>query len=179
MKTTKILLLSILSMILLSGCSQSDDSLDLLKKEIESKKANAVAFIPEIPKIKTFSKYTYKSGGLKSPFTKTRSEVITEKKITSEVQPDLKRKKEDLEKFELNDFKMIGTIQKRSDKSIQAVISVDNGKVFIIDKGDYIGKNNGKITNITDSEISLNEIIQNGPYIWIKRPSTIKMIKTE
>lgn len=160
---------------LLSGCN--DSSLEDLKKDIENQKANAQAFIPETPKLKQYEEYIYTSGGLKSPFKNTVSEVRIEKKVLTEVKPDLTRKKGELETYDLNSLKMIGTIKKSKENSLQAILSTGTGKVFIVEKGDYIGKNNGKILNISNDKINLEEIIPNGSYRWIKRPSTINRIK--
>ena len=71
---------------------------------------------------------------------------------------------------------MMGSIMSGSDNQLQAIMDNGMGKVFIVSVGDYIGKNNGIILEITDTYIKLEEIIPNGSYRWVKRPATISMI---
>lgn len=158
----------------LSGCQQTTK--EDLKNEIESAKQSAVGYIPEPPQIVERKAYKYSSSGLKSPFRNSISEIRTEKKTLTEIKPDLNRTKSELESFELQNFYMTGTIKLSKDDSNQAIVNNGRGKTYIVSVGDYMGKNNGKILDITTTSIKLEEIIPNGAYRWVKRPSEIKLI---
>jgi type IV pilus assembly protein PilP len=41
--------------------------------------------------------------------------------------------------------------------------------------GDYLGQNYGKITRITETEISLREIVQDAAGEWIERPGSLQL----
>lgn len=168
------LLIILSSLLVLSGCQKEIDRNEELRQKIENKKLTAVTYIKEVPELKVFSVYNYKSAGLKSPFRKTVSELKIEKIIVSNVKPDLEREKTLLENYDLETLKMTGTIKKKKE-GLEAIIETMDRKVYIVKKGDYLGKNFGKIINISTSEISLKEIVPNGPSIWQERPSVITM----
>lgn len=158
----------------LSGCQQTTK--EDLKNEIEAAKLTAVGYIPESPHIIERHAYKYSSSGLKSPFRNSISEIRTEKKTLTEIKPDLNRKKSELENFDLQNFYMTGTIKLSKDDLNQAIVNNGKGRTFIVSVGDYIGKNNGKILSITNDSIKLEEIIPNGAYRWVKRPTEIKLV---
>jgi len=160
--------------LILTGCKQTE--LSELQEEILNKKINTVGFIPNPPEIEEFKRYNYKSSGLKSPFRNSISELKTEKRTLTEIKPDLEREKTELEEYPLGQYTMMGSIMSGSDNQLQAIMDNGMGKVFIVSVGDYIGKNNGVILEITDTYIKLEEIIPNGSYRWVKRPATISMI---
>lgn len=166
--------ISLASLLLLTACQQSD--ITEVKSQVEKEKKLAVSFLPDALELKVHEDVSYAGSGLKSPFRHTISEVKTAKKTLTEIQPDLERKKGELEGFPLTNFQMLGTIKSEKDDSLQAIVNNGKGKVFIISKGDYIGKNEGKILDIKDGVIELEEIIANGNYRWVKRPATISIL---
>jgi len=173
MRIGKITLL-IGSLFLLTACQQTD--INEVKKEIEKEKKLAVSFLPDSLELKEHEKIKYLGAGLKSPFRHTISEVKTAKKTLTDIKPDENRKKGELEEYPLTNFQMLGTIMSEKDENLQAIVSNGRGKVFIISEGDYIGKNDGKISSIREGIIELEEIIANGNYRWVKRPATISIL---
>jgi len=170
------ILLIILPMLLLSGCN-NENRVEDLRLKIEKKKLTTQVSIPSSPELKQFHVYNYKNANLKSPFRNSISIFKTEKKSFTDIQPDNKRKKSFLESYALVSLKMTGTI-KNPNEGLQAILETDEGKVYIVKKDDYIGRNNGKIQNITSQKIELEEIISNGSYRWQKRPASIQMFIT-
>ena len=51
---------------------------------------------------------------------------------------------------------------------------VDN-LLYQVKPGDYLGQNYGKITKITETEVTLREIVQDAAGEWIERPSTLQL----
>ena len=55
-----------------------------------------------------------------------------------------------------------------------ALLRVDN-LLYQVKPGDYLGQNYGKITRITETGVSLREIVQDAAGEWIERPSALQL----
>ena len=75
-----------------------------------------------------------------------------------------------LEKYPLESLKMIGYLN--VNKRPLAVIQVDD-KVKQIKVGEYIGLDFGMVTQISDSEVKLRELIQDSAGDWSERESSL------
>jgi type IV pilus assembly protein PilP len=55
-----------------------------------------------------------------------------------------------------------------------ALLKVEN-LLYQVKVGEYLGVNYGKITKISETEISLREIVQDAAGEWIERPTTLQL----
>jgi type IV pilus assembly protein PilP len=55
-----------------------------------------------------------------------------------------------------------------------ALLKVDN-LLYQVKQGDYIGQNYGKITKISETDVSLREIVQDAAGEWIERTSALQL----
>ena len=55
-----------------------------------------------------------------------------------------------------------------------ALVKVDN-LLHYVKVGEYMGQNYGKITNLTEKELTLREIVQDASGEWIERTSTLQL----
>lgn len=69
------------------------------------------------------------------------------------------RVREDLESFNLATLKMVATMRMGKDRV--AMIEDSTGKGYIVRRGNYMGRNNGHIENITDDKLELVEQVAN------------------
>lgn len=90
----------------------------------------------------------------------------------SAVAAELNRRKEPLESFPLDSMTMVGSVNKRG--TPYALLKVDN-LLYQVKAGEYLGQNFGKITRITETEITLREIVQDAAGEWIERPTTLQL----
>jgi type IV pilus assembly protein PilP len=51
--------------------------------------------------------------------------------------------------------------------------------LYRVRQGNYIGQNFGFITQITDSSVTLKEIVQDGTGDWSERVSTLQLLEEE
>ncbi len=87
------------------------------------------------------------------------------------------RPREQLEGFPLESIDFIGVVNKLKNKERRALIKVD-GVVYQVAKGNYMGQNFGRITEINDTEIILKEIAQDPSgqtADWIERQTTLQL----
>jgi type IV pilus assembly protein PilP len=85
---------------------------------------------------------------------------------------EINRRKEPLEAYPLDSMSMVGSVTKQARP--YALLRVDN-LLYQVKAGDYLGQNYGKITKISETDISLREIVQDAAGEWIERTSSLQL----
>jgi type IV pilus assembly protein PilP len=88
------------------------------------------------------------------------------------IAPELARRKEPLEGFPLDSMLLVGSLIKAGQHV--ALVKVDN-LLYQVKVGGYLGQNYGKVTKITETEVTLREIVQDAVGEWIERVATIQL----
>jgi type IV pilus assembly protein PilP len=166
----KRLVLPIAAAMLAAGCgSQMDD----LKKFVRDSDKNLPRRVEPLPSVKPFEPFAYEGFDLPDPF-KPRKLAAPKEGPGTGVAPDLNRRKEPLEAFPLDQLKMVGTLQQGNDT--YALVRADK-TLYRVKKGNYMGQNFGLITDVTDSEIKLKEIVQDSGGDWAERQSVLPLLE--
>ena len=167
---------AMLAVSLLSGCSSSDFSdLDEFMAQTKAKPAGQ---IKPIPPFKTYKAFSYSATGFRSPFERpVEVSEITRLQTVSSVKPDENRTKEFLEQFSLDSLTMVGTLEQS--ETLWALLLDREGGVHRVKKGNYMGRNHGRIIETTETYLAVVEIVPNGVDGWVERPRTIKLKVTE
>ena len=159
---------------LVAGCNSSTNNyndLALFLKEVNSLPTEPIA---ELIELTTPQEKIYQGMKKRSPFSNPLNYTVINK-AKSQVMPDINRTKSELENFDLGAFIMLGHISGNEDH--WALVKLNNSnQVHSVTIGDYLGKNHGKITGISDEGIQLTEIITMGRY-WVERNSIIELKK--
>ncbi|KTD50639.1 type IV pilus biogenesis protein PilP [Legionella quinlivanii] len=145
-------LIVILTGYVLSGCDTSADlELSRYINEVKSRKAQP---IEPIPTIKPLAKFVYpENESRRSPF-----KPKTVKQFQDKLAPNTKRPKQPLEEYPLDSLKFVGIL--KQDNMIWGLISKPSGEIVRVRPGDYMGQNYGKIIQITNNILKLEETIQ-------------------
>lgn len=85
---------------------------------------------------------------------------------------EMRRRKEPLEAYPLDSIVMVGSVSRAGQP--HALIRVDN-LLHYVKAGEYMGQNYGKITRVTEKELTLREIVQDAAGEWIERSSTLQL----
>jgi type IV pilus assembly protein PilP len=85
---------------------------------------------------------------------------------------ELRRRKQPLEAFPLDSMTMVGSLIRQGQP--HALLKVER-LLHYVKAGDYLGQNFGKITKISETEVSLREIVQDASGEWIERTSTLQL----
>jgi type IV pilus assembly protein PilP len=156
----------------LSGCASDFDTMKAKMDAIRAKPRGRVETPPEFTPMPTF---TYAAHQLRSPFVPPSTlEELLAKSSGKQVAPDFSRPQEYLEKFGLESLRMRGTLTKAGSPFFGLVEDSDGG-VQRVKIGNYMGKNHGKIVEITPSQINLVEVVPDGRDGWVERPRTVVM----
>jgi type IV pilus assembly protein PilP len=86
--------------------------------------------------------------------------------------PDPDRIREFLEDFPLDTLRMVGTLN--IDDTLYGLLQTSDGLIHRVVPGNYLGQNDGRITEISESEITLVvEIISDGIGGYIERDAAV------
>jgi type IV pilus assembly protein PilP len=86
------------------------------------------------------------------------------------------RKREYLEGFPLDTFRMVGTLFK--DGQLYGLVQTSDKLIHRVVVGNYVGQNDGRIISITESAIQLLEIVPDGLGGYTERAATIGLGET-
>ncbi|MGC1816357.1 MAG: pilus assembly protein PilP [Casimicrobiaceae bacterium] len=129
-----------------------------------------------IPQIKPYEPFAYNDFDLPDPF-KPRKIEPAKGDNANKLAPDLTRRKEPLESYPLESLSMVGTIEKG--KTRYALVKAPGRDIYQVRQGNHIGQDYGVITAITDSEIDLKELVQDGSGDWSERSSTLNLLQAD
>ena len=143
----------------LTACG-GDDFTDLDQKIDEIKGTPKGQIAPLTPP-KTPEPFAFELDASRDPFQqkdKEETAQIDEVEADNGVKPDPTRVKEDLESHALDTLKMVGTLKDSAGGMVGLVLSSD-GTVYRVRVGNYMGLNDGIITEISNTKITLKEIV--------------------
>ncbi len=167
--------------VILSGCA-NDDFSDLEKKIAEIKARPGIQIDP-LPESKVVEPFLFEiGGGMRDPFLPVQKEPEGEpqgaESPNTKIHPDPNRPKEDLELYALDTLDMVGTLKK--DDTLWALIQSKDGTVHRVKVGNYMGMSDGKITEISENEVKLMEIVPDkNPNTWREQPASRKLVATQ
>lgn len=125
------------------------------------------------PEIKPYEPFPYdNSASLPDPF-KARKQETKSTGGSGLNQPDFARPKQELEEFPLESMKMVGYLRKGNTGN--AIIRSSEGKLHRVKAGNYIGMNFGQIISITETEVKIKEMVQDGAGDWLERESSLQL----
>ena len=147
-----------------AGCSggQSD-----LQKWIADTKKKPGGRIQALPEVKPYESFVYGAGSMRSPFQPQGASG------QASLRPSTRRNREFLENFSLDTLKMVGTF--KVGNNFYGLVQSKDGLVHKVQPGNYLGQNDGKVTEITGGKISLVEIIPDGLGGYIERPASLAL----
>jgi type IV pilus assembly protein PilP len=158
---------AVLASFIAAGCSgaQSD-----LQKWIAETKKKPGGRIQPLPEVKPYETFAYSASAMRSPFHPQGPGAIGGG--VAGLRP-ARRNREFLEGFSLDTLRMVGTFKVGT--SFYGLVQSKDGLVHKVQPGNYLGQNDGKVTDISASKISLVEIIPDGLGGYIERPASLAL----
>lgn len=165
----------VLPLTLLAGCSDGGNFADLQARmaEIKARPRGRIEPPPEFTPIATFA---YAAHQLRSPFAPPVDAEELAIPKGRKVEPDFTRPKEYLERFTLDSLKMKGTMA-RAGGPLFALILDPTGATNRVKVGDHMGKNFGRVIEVSESSVSVMEIVPDGKDGWVERPRVLKLVE--
>ena len=167
LKLRKGLLLAIFAMGV-AACGADMDDLDSYINEVKARPGGRIEPLPEITPYEVFA-YAADVQGLRSPFVPDTPQSAGP--ASGGRRPDPERPAEFLEGFPLDTLRMVGTLD--INETVYGLVQTSDGLIHRVIPGNYMGQNDGRITDISESEITLVEIISDGIGGYIERDAAI------
>lgn len=160
----------------LAGCgsSKEDDIRDWMVQERNQTKPH----VAPISAPKQFIPEPYTNAAAIEPFSNQKLTQALKRDAAQAasngalVAPELARRKEPMEAFPLDSMTLVGSIIKAGQPV--ALVKVEN-LLYQVKLGNYLGMNFGKVTKITETEVTLREIVQDAVGEWIERIATLQL----
>ena len=169
--------LAFLSVVLaLAACSSSGD--DELQQWMTTQRNLSKPRVERLPEPTKYSPQAYTEEGSIEPFSSQKLVQALKRDLNQAVSnaaliaPELSRRKEPLEASPLDSVTMVGSLIKAGQPV--ALVRVEN-LLYQVRVGHYLGQNYGRITKVSETGVTLREIVQDAAGEWIERQATLQL----
>jgi type IV pilus assembly protein PilP len=158
------------------GCGSSKE--DDVRQWMAEERNQAKPKLAPIPEPKKFKPESYVNVSAVEPFSKEKLTQALKRESSQSasngalVAPELARRKEPLEVFPIDTMNLVGTIVKAG--APVALVKVDK-LLYQVKVGNYLGLNYGKVLRISETEVTLREIVQDVAGEWTERVATLQL----
>ena len=157
---------------LLQACADDQDE---LQQWMEQQKREVKPSVEPLSAPKKFIPQAYAALTGVEPFSTQKLTVALKQEArqpNSLLAAEINRRKEPLEAYPVDSMVMVGSVVRGGRP--YALLRVDN-LLYQVKPGDYLGQNYGKITKITETDVSFREIVQAAAGEWIERMSALQL----
>ena len=160
----------------LVGCSSSSE--DEIRDWMVTERNQTRPKVAPIPAPKQFVPEPYENGTTLEPFSNQKLAQALKRDSAQTVSnaalvaPELARRKEPLEAFPLDTMVLVGSLVRAGQP--MALVKVDN-LLYQVKVGNYLGPNYGRVVKISETEVTLREIVQDAIGEWIERAATLSL----
>jgi len=157
---------------LLAGCAGDQEE---LTQWMEQQKREVKPNVEPLSPPKKFIPQPYAALGAVEPFSTQKLTVARKQEArqpNSLLAAEINRRKEPLEAYPVDSMTMVGSVMRNGQQF--ALLRVDN-LLYQVKTGDYLGQNYGKITKISETDVSYREIVQDAAGEWIERSSALQL----
>jgi len=161
---------------ILSGCGSASE--DEIRQWLVDERNQTRPKVAPIPAPKQFKPEGYSNANSMEPFSNQKLAQALKRdasQVSSNgalVAPELARRKEPLEAFPLDAMVLVGSIIKLGQPV--ALVQVDK-LLYQVKLGSYLGEHYGRVTKITETQLTLREIVQDAVGEWIERVATLQL----
>ena len=159
------------TLLVLSGCA--DRNLTEVRQFMDEELSRKHPPIEQLPTFPPYVASVYSSAGLKSPFDPPSTESASDPQGDKVDPPDNNRRREPLERFNIAELKMVGTLEQSGVR--WALINDGTGSVHRVKVGNHLGRNHGKISTVGLAGLEIVEVVVDGRGGWIERPRSLSM----
>lgn len=156
----------------LAACGGESDELQAwMEQQRREVRPNVTPLSPP----KRFDPQPYEQAAAVEPFSTQKLTVALKQEArapNSLYAGEVNRRKEPLEAYPLDSMAMVGSVS-RGGRPF-ALLKVDN-LLYQVKVGDYLGQNFGKVTAITETEVTVREVVQDAAGEWIERPAALQL----
>lgn len=161
-----------IAVLILAGCAGDQDE---LQQWMEQQKREVKPSVEPLSAPKKFIPQAYVALSSVEPFSTQKLTVALKQEArqpNSLLAAEINRRKEALEAYPIDSMSMVGSVVRGGRP--YALLRVDN-LLYQVKPGDYLGQNYGKITKISETDVTFREIVQDAAGEWIERMSALQL----
>ncbi|MDR0672622.1 MAG: pilus assembly protein PilP [Zoogloeaceae bacterium] len=167
------ILIAVVMALGLAACSNQDN----LEAWMEDSAKDIKVSIDPIPQMTPYEPASYDVASLLDPFNSAKIVPVGRGRRGGggSLEPDYEARElrnNIMERYSLESMNMIGVLNLNN--QTMAAILVD-GLVRQVKLGDYIGVDFGVVTQITDNEVTIKEVVEDRNGEWVERINTLKL----
>jgi len=164
---------STLALMTLAGCTEDSD----LRAWMNEQRSKAVSKVTPLQPPAPYVPLAYTQAQLPDPFDVDRLMRTfgpgPDPQLSEAFRIEcVERRKEPLEGYPLDTMIMVGSLEQGKNKV--ALVRIDK-LLYQVRMGNYLGQNCGKVTKISENEVTLREMVQEGTNETIERPVTLQL----
>ena len=166
---------SVLAVLLSTGLSACDSDHNELQAWMDQERQQVRPNVQPLSPPQKFNPQAYAGMDGVEPFSAQKLAGALKQEArqpNSLLSAEMNRRKEPLEAYPTDGMSMVGSVVKNGKN--YALLRVDN-LLYQVKPGDYLGRNYGKITQITETDVALREIVQDAAGEWIERPGALQL----
>lgn len=149
----------------LSGCGEAPEH--DLRAWMREVRQQSRAIPSNLPRREPPQKFQYEAADRIDPFDmKKISTAFGADLSATGLQPDTQRSREPLESYPLDSLRLVGSLRRQG--KIVALVEADK-VVYQVGIGSHLGSDMGKIVDISEGAIEIEEIVQETGNSWTKR----------
>lgn len=172
--TARLLMIAVSLLLVSCGGDQYQD----LRQFVNNSGNNLHGRVEPLPEVKPYEPFTYDAFDLPDPFHPRKPDATEKNGGDRPPQASDLRRKEALEAYPLESLKMVGTLQDKA-KRMFALIKTPDNNLYQVKSGNYIGQNFGIVSVITETSITLKEVVQDASGVWTERTSSLQLLDEE
>lgn len=157
----------------MAGCG--GDQHDDLRKFVSEAGQGMRGKVDPLPEVKPYEPFPYAAFDLPEPFKPRKLKASNNVGRGTGFQPDLNRRKEPLESYELEKLKMVGSLQQNN--VTYALIKAPDNSLHRVKIGNHMGVNFGKITSVSETDVLLTEVIEDSAGEWSEKQSSVTLVE--
>lgn len=160
----------------LVACTANQDD---IPRWMQQQRAQAVPEVQPLEPPRRYLPLDYTESVSADPFSSARLSALLSRTRgmrpgggTSLIDAELNRRRQPLEAYPLDVMSMVGSLDRRGQRV--ALVRVDK-LLHQVSTGQYLGQNYGLVTEISEGQVTLREIVQDAAGEWVKRPATLQL----
>ncbi|MDO4896976.1 MAG: pilus assembly protein PilP [Moraxella sp.] len=154
----------------MAGCS---DRASLAEAEMTKIRQQPPQPIQQPPQPQRIEDYAYAANNIRDPFfPQSLLELQAKVAEAPSIRPDENRPKEELEAYELTELVYKGKVVAPNGQEYGLVLAPD-GLVRDVQIGNYMGKNHGRIVEITSTQINMIEIVEDTRLGYVEKSANL------
>lgn len=165
-------LVALSTAVALAGCAGGE--FQDLKSFVEQSEQGMRGRVDPLPQVQIYEPMAYEAFELPDPFAPRKIDP-DKTAAAGGLQPDIDRPKEPLEAYPLESLSMVGTLERGRQR--WALVKTPENTLYRVRNGNYVGQNFGVVAMITETSVTLKELIQDTNGSWSERTSTLQLVE--